>query len=98
MLQCHSICIYNRKKKSQNPPNPVLLNCTIEYLKNGNVNAIFMISRLTMFFLKRTRSKGWVFVKLENVGFQTPFGNEGNCIYLSKLKNYFQDYFHSALN
>lgn len=29
-------------KKAKNP-NPVLLNCTTEYLKKGNVNAIFTI-------------------------------------------------------
>lgn len=69
MLQCHSVYIYNRKKtkpnqkqqKKQNPPNPVLLNCTIEYLKKGNINAIFTISKLTTFFLKHTHFKGWFF-------------------------------------
>lgn len=52
ILHSHSVYIYNRKKttKKQNPPNPVLPNCTIEYLKKGNVNAIFTISRLATFF------------------------------------------------
>lgn len=40
----------NNNKKKQNPTNPVLLNCTIEYLKKGNVNANFTIPKLTMFF------------------------------------------------
>lgn len=29
--------------KKAKTPNPVLLNCTTEYLKKGNVNAIFTI-------------------------------------------------------
>lgn len=76
MLPCHSVYIYNRKKhKKQKPPNPVLLNCTIEYLKKGNVNAIFTISILTTFFSNVPVLKGVVFLKLEILSFHTIFGN-----------------------
>lgn len=32
-----------KKPQKAKPPDPVLLNCTTEYLKKGNVNAIFAI-------------------------------------------------------
>lgn len=41
--------LQQEKNKKAKPPNPVLLNRTIEYLKKGNVNTIFTISRLTTF-------------------------------------------------
>lgn len=52
-----------KKHKKQKPPNPVLLNCTIEYLKKGNVNAIFTISILTTFFSNVPVLKGVGFFK-----------------------------------
>lgn len=40
-----SFYLQQEKKKTQKAktPNPVLLNCTTEYLKKGNVNAVFTI-------------------------------------------------------
>lgn len=42
-----SFYLQQGKKKKQTQkgktPNPVLLNCTTEYLKKGNANAIFTI-------------------------------------------------------
>lgn len=48
--------------KKAKTPNPVLLNCTTEYLKKGNVNAIFTI--LDYAFLKCTLSSRVGFFKV----------------------------------
>lgn len=37
-----------KKPHKAKTPNPVLLNCTTEYLKKGNVNAFFTILQLSM--------------------------------------------------
>lgn len=78
MLPCHSVYTYNRKKQNKTPPkppNPVLLNCTIEYLKKRNVNATFTISRLTTVFSYVPTLKGVFYLKLENLGFHIIFEN-----------------------
>lgn len=74
MLQCHSVSIYNRKKKPQKAktPNPVLLNCTTEYLKKGNVNAVFTILDYICFSQMYPFLKGGFF-KILKICISTPF-------------------------
>lgn len=89
----------NKKQtiKKQKTPNPVLPNCTIKYLKKGNVNTIFLSSTLSMFSSNIPVLKGHYFLKLENLGFHTIFGNEDNCS-LRIVKWDCEDYFHYTAN
>lgn len=93
MLQCHSVSIYNRKEKKPKKaktPNPVLLNCTTEYLKKGKCRCHLYHFRLTMLFSNAPFSKEWGFFKFENLHFHTIFGNSS---YLHKLTKDFSELF-----
>lgn len=64
-----------KKPQKAKTPDPVLLNCTTEYLKKGNVNAIFTILDYLHFSQMYPFIKGGFFLKFENLHFHIIFGN-----------------------